>query len=422
MFKDEVLIALSRKGNVARFVSHDPNLKIRCAAGATSASALLAKCGRVNIRSFIPGDHQSKEFVYDVRDTETLNGHLSRLSAQGLYTIVNELIDTNDGGVSGVKQGDRIEFAPDDTPRCVEKPGTCALSEELGRSILRTVYRAELLALKGRFEFSVHPYPCGTRHENVILWEHEADAPDAPAPSPSWPNRFSRHLGDKAFGLLIADAIGLRVPGTTVLSRRLAPFAFGGGGEGTWVRTCPTEQQPGLYTTVRGWTDPFALLAAEDPEGNAIASVLIQSGVPAKFSGAAITTADGELVIEGKAGCGDDFMLGAALPEQLPARIRRAVAEVAESVGQCRFEWVYDGREIWVVQLHSGASCSSATALVPGDAEEWIELDTANLADLRSSLESVPEGAGVILNGRFGLTSHIADVVRKAGHPARMAA
>jgi hypothetical protein len=353
---------------------------------------------------------------------DDLRGHLSRLAGQGLYTIVNELIDTNDGGVSGVRQGDRIEFAPDDTPRCVEKPGTCALSEELSRSVLRTIYAAELPALDGRFEFSVHPYPCGTRHENVILWEHELDAPATEAPTPSWPNRFSRHIGDKAFGLLIADAIGLRVPRTTVLSRRVAPFSFGSGGEGMWVRTCPTEQQPGLYTTVKGWSDPFAILMAEDPEGKHIASVIAQAGVPAKFSGAALTTADGELLIEGKEGAGDDFMLGASLPERIPGRVKRAVAKIAERVGECRFEWVFDGREVWVVQLHSGASCSTAGAVVPGDASDWVELETSDLGKLRHSLASVPSGTGVILKGEFGMTSHIADVVRKAGHPARKAA
>jgi hypothetical protein len=129
------------------------------------------------------------------------------------------------------------------------------------------------------------PIRAGTRHQNVILWEHEAEAPRADAAIPEWPNRFSRHIGDKAFGLLVAHMMGLRVPRTTVLPRKLAPFSFGNGGEGTWIRTCPTEQQPGLYTTVKGWTDPFALLAREDSEGVNIASVLIQAGVPAKFSG-----------------------------------------------------------------------------------------------------------------------------------------
>lgn len=422
MFKDEILVTLAATGNVARFISFAPDLSTRHTAGCEDAEGLLEACGRVNIRSFIPGDHQSKEFVYGLTSADDVRANLSRLSASGLHTIVNELIDTNDGGVSGVKQGDRIEFAPDDTPRCVEKPGTCALADDLGRSILQTVYAAALPDLPGRFEFSVHPYLCGTRRENVILWEHEPNAPNAPAPTPSWPNRFSRHIGDKAFGLLMADAIGLRVPRTTVLARRVPPFSFGNGGEGTWVRTCPTEQQPGLYTTVCGWVDPFALLAAEDPEGTAIASVLVQSGVPAHHSGAALTTVEGGLVVEGKVGRGDDFMLGSAFPEPLPQTVEWGVREIADRVGDCRFEWVHDGDCVWVVQLHSGRSSSTTDEIVPGFAGRWVEVDTADLGLLRATLQAIPAGTGVILTGEFGLTSHIADVARKAGIPARRAA
>lgn len=421
MFKDEILMRLAGVGNVAQFASFAPDLTPRHSSTDGGPAAILASAGRVNIRSFVPGDHQSKEFVYGLSSLDDVEANLSRLAGQGLFTIVNELIDTNDGGVSGVSQG-RVEFAPNDTPRCVERPGVCSLSAALAVGMLDTVYGARLPNLEGRFEFSVHPYLCGTRRQNVILWEHEPDAPLAPEPEPSWPNRFSRHIGDKAFGLLIADMIGLSVPETTVMSRRLAPFTFGRGGEGTWIRTCPTEQQPGLYTTVKGWADPFAIMAAEDPTGENIASVLVQSGVPAQFSGAAITTSDGNLIIEGKAGEGDSFMAGRALPEAIDKRVMGAVAAVAEIAGKCRFEWVYDGKKVWVVQLHSGVSCSTSSAVVPGEAEEWVEVATDDLAQLRTELAGLPEGAGVLLKGEFGLTSHIADVVRKAGRPAKMAA
>lgn len=424
MFKDEILTRLSAVGNVAQFISFAPDLTLRHSTGHTGVAELLAASGRVNIRSFIPGDHQSKEFVYGLSSADDVRANLSRLSSQGLFTIVNELIDTSDGGVSGVKQDGVIEFAPDDTPRCVEKPGICALAEDLGRRVLRTVYGAELPHLGGRFEFSVHPVRCGTRHETVILWEHEAEAETPVVPLPSWPNRFSRHIGDKAFGLLVADALSLPVPRTTVLARKLAPFSFGDGGEGVWVRTCPTEQQPGLYTTVKGWADPFAILTHEDPSGANIASVLVQSGVPATHSGAAIMTADGELVIEGNAGFGDDFMLGASLPQSLPQTVTAAVREVSDRIvvalGAGRFEWVYDGMQAWVVQLHAGRSCSASDGtIVPGEAAEWVSIETGSLADLRNALAELPPGTGVILRGEFGLTSHIADVVRKAGFPAR---
>src|SRR5262249_28129821 len=153
----------------------------------------------------------------------------------------------------------------------------------------------------------------GYRKTHTIIWEME----DAPVPEndqnlPRWPNRFSRFCGDKAFGLLVADLAGLDVPDTLCIPRRLAPFRFGkptGTGE-VWIRTCPPEQAPGKYTTRHGWTDPFRLLADEDPTGTDLSSVLQQEGVDAQFSGAAETLASGEPLLEGVAGTGERFMLG----------------------------------------------------------------------------------------------------------------
>jgi hypothetical protein len=84
-----------------------------------------------------------------------------------------------------------------------------------------------------------------------------------------WPNRFSRFIGDKPFGLLIADLLGLPVPKATVVGRRVAQLRFGrptGGGE-AWIRTCPTVQVPGKFTTQRGRRDPLESIASEDPNG-----------------------------------------------------------------------------------------------------------------------------------------------------------
>lgn len=437
MIKDVVLDRLAEMGNVAQFASFSPSLEPRYARSFAELPddtearvvALLALSSEksLNVRSFIPGDHQSKEFVYGLRSVDDVMANLRRLGSQGLYLIVNETIDINDGGVSGVVQGDSIEFAPNDTPRCVEKPGAASLSRSVGSDILKIVYGAALEFGAGRYEFSVHPVPRGVRRERVILWEAEPDAPLVAAPAPSWPNRFSQHVGDKAFGLLVANVIGLPVPRTLVIGRNLAPFEFGiSTGEGVWTRTCPVTQQPGLYTTVKGWIDPFKLMTAEDANGAAIASVLCQDGVCATHSGAALYSSDGQWIIEGKAGEGDDFMLGSALPESLPPTVERAVLDSAATIerrlGPSRFEWVFDGVTVWIVQLHAGQSCSTATVLVPGEAEHWHELETGDLARLRSDISSVPDGHGVILLGRFGLTSHIADVVRKAGRPARLAA
>jgi hypothetical protein len=437
MIKDKILDALAETGNVAQFVSFTPSLGPRYSRAAVELPlSLAARIGALmaasserslNVRSFIPGDHQSKEFVYGLRTVDDVLANLRRLGDQGLYLIVNETIDIGDGGVSGVVQGDSIEFAPNDTPRCVEKPGACSLPRAVGQSIIETCYGAALPFGPGRYEFSVHPKPRGVRGERVILWEAEPDAPNVVAPRPAWPNRFSEHVGDKAFGLLVAHSLDLPVPQTLVVGRNLPPFRFGDPtGLGVWTRTCPNTQQPGLYTTAKGWLDPFKLMAAEDASGLAIASVLCQDAVRAEYAGAALFSSDGQWLIEGKAGEGDDFMLGSAAPEALPQNAADAVlclaSEIASKLGPARFEWVFDGARAWVVQLHAGQSCSTAAVLVPGEAVEWHELETTDLAKLRSDIGAVPDGHGVILLGRFGLTSHIADVVRKAGKPARLAA
>src|SRR5262249_27261197 len=147
-----------------------------------------------------------------------------------------------------------IEFAPDDTPRCVEKPGVASMPFRLGLDTLTKVYgfAPQLQPLpEGRLEFSIHPKPRGWRNLHTLVWEHEVGVPGKLNAHLTWPNRFSRHIGDKAFGLLIADHIGVPVPRTLVIGRRVAPFSFGTGtrSKEVWTRTCPVEPQPGQYTT-----------------------------------------------------------------------------------------------------------------------------------------------------------------------------
>jgi len=242
-----------------------------------------------------------------------------------------------------------------------------------------------------------------------------------------WPNRFSRHIGDKTFGLLMAHLAGHPVPRTLAIPRRIAPFSFGTttGSSEVWTRTCPAEPHPGLYTTVKGWTDPFALLAKEDHAGDVLASVLRQDAVPARYSGAAIVQADDILAVEGLAGEGDLFMLGTRDPEELPEKVVSDVVTTFRALnavfGPVRFEWVHDGQKAWIVQLHLGSTASSATEVVPGDATHWLDFTVGDgLEALRALLASAPIGSGINVIGQFGMTSHIADVLRRAGRPARI--
>lgn len=449
LHKDEVLDGLANRGNVAQFVAFRPNSATRSPQQSFSriagyepnelfldcrhaVEALLAASGerRVNVRSYLPDDPRSREFVYGLSTADEAMAAVLRLTAEGLHTIVNETIDISDGGVSGVVQGGAIEFAPDDTPRCVEKPGVASLPFRQGLDLLTTIYRfaPELESHPSeRTEFSIHPHPRGWRRGHTLIWEHETGVESAASPAPRWPNNFSRMIGDKAFGLLMADRLGVPVPRTLVISRRIAPFSFGRetGSPEVWTRTCPVEPHPGLYTTLKGWADPFALLQAEDPEARVLASVLCQDAINAGHSGAAIVGADGELTIEGRRGEGDRLMLGLDRPEPLPAFVADDVKSLhrrlCATLGPVRFEWVHDGLRAWVVQLHLGATRSAGSVLVPGDADAWVEFAVeGGLSALRKTLDELPEGTGLLLVGEVGLTSHVADLVRRAGSPARL--
>jgi hypothetical protein len=446
--KDESLDLLAERGmNVAQFVSFAPKngkpqqvyarISGRTAnerfADLWSALETLLKVSadkRVNIRSYEPDDPQRREFLYGITNVQEAAGAVQRLSAEGLYTIVNETIDVGDGGVSGVLMGNILEFAPDDTPRCVEKPGTASLPRGLGRELLATVYgfAVELpVPFASRLEFSLHPRPRGWRATNIVTWEFAAQEGIDAQPEINWPNKFSRLLGDKTFGLLIAHHLGLPVPLTTVVNRRVAPFSFGrstGWGE-RWIRTAPTEQIPGLFPTRRGWTDPFVLLKTGDPDGASIASVLAQAGVYPAYSGALIVGANGEPIIEGRAGTGESLMRGETVPELLPMSIlqdvRNLYARADAALGPVRFEWVHNGELAWIVQLHRGSTKSTALRVTSGEAQDWVKFDVeAGLEALRALLAQLPRSTGVILKGRVGLTSHMADIIRKARVPAKM--
>ncbi len=416
----------------SRIVGHAPNDHF--ASAREGVAELLARSTdrSVNIRSYEPFNAQSREFLYGLTSVDEAMAGLNRLTAEGLHTIVNETVDVADGGVSGVLMGNVLEFAPDDTPRCVEKPGTAALPRGWGRDVLSTVYRfpVELdVPLASRLEFSLHPRPRGWLQTNILTWELSDLAPITAKPAITWPNRFSRLVGDKVYGLLIAHHVGLPVPYTTVINRRIASFSFGrrtGSGE-SWIRTAPIEEEPGRFTTWRGWLDPFDLLRSEDPDGNLIASVIAQDGVRPEYSGAVVVDARGELIIEGKLGSGKSLMTGTAFPEEIPTEVVESVRRTYERadavLGPVRFEWVYDGMQCWVVQLHCGATNTDAYWLVPGEAERWKYFDVAeSLSALRHQLATLDAHSGLIIRGRIGLTSHMAELIRKAGRPARIEA
>ena len=445
--KDISLDELARVGDVAQFVSFspdpkrprqefcrvvgfDPNHMFSSVPDAVRSLIERSPEGTINLRSFTPDSPRSRDFHYGLSDSAQIEALVRSMSAEGLFVIANETVDVSDGGVSGVIQGGVAEFAPDDTPRCVEKGGTASLPLDWALALVETVYGLPVETVdagRGRLEFSIHPKPRGWRRTHTLMWEYEGSDSAPAMAAVKWPNRFSRLIGDKTFGLLIAHVMGLPVPRTTCISRRIAPFTFGEttSSKEVWMRTCPREQEPGRFTTIKGWLDPFCLLNAEDPTGEAISAVLSQAAVPASFAGAAITDARGEVVVEGAAGEGDRFMLGQKVPERLPRNVVEDVEAIyhrtKERLGPVRFEWVHDGKRVWIVQLHKGATDSAASTLVPGEAERWETFDVSSgLEELRSLLHRLPSGVGVRIRGEVGLTSHVADLLRKHQRPARL--
>ena len=350
--------------------------------------------------------------------------------------ILNETVDVNDGGVSGVMQGGCLEFAPGVIPRFVEKDSKypiSSLSKEIGFGILETVYgiKPNLDFPDGyRVEFSTHPKARGWRHAHTIIWEVEKIDDAQITPYYSWPNLFSVFLGDKVYGLLLAYLIGLNVPRTTVFSRnpRLGLFTFGvptGSGE-LWTRTCPKVQEPGRFTTLHKWNDPFQLMETDDPEGKFLASCIVQEGVESIYSGAALTDHDGALILEGVEGVGDQFMLGKAMTEALPNEVQVALRteykKAYDCLGDVRFEWAYDGVQVWILQLHVGRSISSGRTIVPGEPDMWVDFEVEKgLEALRSIVAQIHNtNYGISVIGHVGMTSHVADVLRKSGIPSKM--
>jgi hypothetical protein len=443
--KDETLSRLAAHANVAQFVSfgpggdlpqrhsrlrgHPPDHRFGSAAEAVGTLLALAPAGSVNVRSFAAGTARGGPFSYGLTRRNDVLAVLRARATDGLHTIANETLAVDDGGVSGVAMGGLVEFAPGDTPRAVERPGTVALGHGQAMALLGTVYgfAPELDDRPGqRVEFSLHPLAAGVRQTHTVVWEVEPVEPTRLGKPLTWPNRFSRFLGDKAFGLLVADLLGLPVPATTVVGRRVAPFRFGrptGGGE-RWLRTCPPEPVPGRFPTQRGWRDPFALLAGEDPAGTAIAAVLAQEGVPARWSGAALPDDDGGLLVEGVAGSGEDFMLARAAPAALPDRVLddvRRLGARAAALGPVRFEWAHDGHDAWVVQLHLATAAASGGVICPGTPSRWRRFDPAlGLERLRELVATLAPDEGVELTGDVGVTSHAGDLLRRAAVPSRL--
>jgi hypothetical protein len=445
--KDEVLNNVSNELNIAQFASFSPyDLKNRFSRiygfqpnfNFPSINEILqvlirnSKENSINIRTFKPDHLKGNPFDYQIKDPFEAYEILKKRADDGFYTIVNETIDIEDGGVSGVVLNEIIEFSPNDTPQCVEKEGVCSLPREVGLSILNKVYGfyPKLNFNKNqRVEFSIHPKRSGFLNEHTVIWEVENVLEYKSDFYIDWPNNFSRFLGDKVFGLLIANEFYEYVPKSNVFTRNVAPFIFGKdtGLNEIWLRTCPSEKNPGKYPTYFGWKDPFKVLNDTDILKNVV-SIISQNAIDPFFSGAVIPGKN-DLIIEGVKGSGDKFMLGGPpikeLPKELKEKIHFAYKNISFNLGNISFEWVYDGKFLWVVQLTLSAPVSDSRTIYSGEAIKYIKFKIGrdvekSLEKLRDLVKTIKPGNGIELIGNIGVTSHLGDVLRKACIPSKL--
>lgn len=451
--KDDKLAYINdmKKGNIAQYISVSPDGEIKhikisdfdsCAIGLKELIIKLISSSRsnaVNVRSFSSNVMKGNKLVYNknIKDIDEVIQIITDNCRMNKYSIVNENIDINDGGVSGVVFGDIIEFAPKDTPKCVDKDGVCTLEKKMGYSILKTIYGFEpefKFDENYRVEFSIHPNREGVENKHTIIWEYEEFENINHNFKITWPNKFSQFIGDKTFGLLVADYLGFNVPFTTAIPREVAPFNFGKrtGVFEKWIRTCPIIKEPGKYYSGDAWVDPFELMKNEEKIGDNkinISAIMSQDAVDAKYSGGAIVTKYKENdIIEGVENKGDKFMLGEVDKYDLPSYLLNELGKLADRIrsynkliGDVSIEWVYDGCDIWIVQLNQLSNSATGNIIVNGNVSNYESfLVSDGLEALRDKINTIKEDVGINLIGNVGVTSHFGDLLRQAGIPSKI--
>lgn len=440
MKDSKIASVLGKLINVAEFISIGVDGGIRhnctnseCVEIEGAISSLIERKGSVNVRSFSKDNQQkSTRFIMGITDVSEVLFIIDKNKSENLISIVNENIDVNDGGVSGVILGDSIEFSPNDTPRCVEKEGVCSLPLREGISIINMVYGVNLMGELGedvinshRIEFSIHLEPQGVFMKRYTVWEMTKDNSCAQHHL-RYPNNFSRMVGDKAFGLLVAHSFGLfLVPKSLVISRNIPPFSFGcetySNHQPKWTRTAPVNKVSGKFHTSRRWEDPYLLMQNEEAKGQSdvnVASLIIQDGVDAIYSGAGIINGD-KCMVEVVKGFGDDFMVGERGTE-VNEGVSNLVVEwlhkrLLDVFGNCSFEWVVDGEmDVWLVQVNQIDSKFDERNIVLGECSKYIDFNVSNgLEKLREVVDTIKgTNLGINLIGNIGVTSHFGDILR----------
>jgi hypothetical protein len=166
-------------------------------------------------------------------------------------------------------------------------------------------------------------------------------------------------------------------------------------------------------------------MKSDDPEGIFLTSCIAQQEVAALYSGALISTID-EIRIEGVKGFGDEFMMGKSapidLPENVVSDVKALYKDMETALGPIRLEWAHDGYQVWVLQLHTGISEGSKRIIYPGEFNKKLDFHVSTgLESLRKLIQKIGPDEGVLVHGNIGMSSHIADLLRKAKIPSCLA-
>jgi hypothetical protein len=134
-------------------------------------------------------------------------------------------------------------------------------------------------------------------------------------------------------------------------------------------------------------------------------------------------------IIEGVSGKGDSFMVGEEEIGNLPKKVIGSIKKLNNKVrkhldllGEVSIEWVYDGNDIWIVQLNQIKLSGNKDIIVDGNPKEYIEFNVnLGLEKLRSLIKEIQNNdVGIELIGNIGVTSHFGDLLRIANIPSKL--
>ena len=91
-------------------------------------------------------------------------------------------------------------------------------------------------------------------------------------------------------------------------------------------------------------------------------------------------------------------------------------------LGNVSIEWVYDGKNVWIVQLNQLKNKIIKDIIVEGNPEKYIKFDVREglnkLRDLITEIRN--KNMGIELIGNIGITSHFGDLLRQSNIPSRI--